>query len=127
MIVLYDGGIKRNATSKKSLKQFATENNKHKLLSHYSKDNPLTADEIGHNSIVKVKWTCGYGHTVIESPFNRVRRGGYCLICGKEECGYLAQRLPYLLKWWSLKNKVSPEEIPPHIFGTDYLAVWKQS
>lgn len=98
---------------RKSLKQFAIENGKPKLLSHYSNDNPLSADEIGHNSTVNVKWTCEYGHTVIESPFNRVRRGGYCSICGKEECGSLAQRLPHLLKWWSPKNKISPDEIPP--------------
>lgn len=54
------------------------------LLAEYAADNPLSAEEIGYTSRKNVTWSCAYGHTETESPYNRLRRG-YCKTCGKDK------------------------------------------
>jgi len=99
-----------------NLSEYAKANNLDYLLDEYSKDNKLSPDEIGYDSTQEVAWTCSYGHTVIESPHKRVRRG-YCPICGKARKGSFAQRYPELLKFWSYSNNINPEQLPSSYTG----------
>lgn len=95
-----------------SLEQFCEENNLQYLLEEYASDNELSPSQIGAHSKTPVKWICAFGHEETESPFNRLRRG-FCSVCGKKRNGSFAQLYPDLLEYWSKKNIVSPERIPP--------------
>lgn len=95
-----------------SLREYANANNLKHLINEFISIGELTPDTIGFSSLKEVDWICEYGHREHESPNKRVRRG-FCSACGKERKGSLAQNHPELLKYWSSKNKISPEEVPP--------------
>lgn len=95
-----------------SLAEYAKKNNKPDILSEYDPSNPLSPTEIGSASTTEVRWICAHGHTEIESPFKRLRRG-YCSVCGPKKQGSFAQKHPELLSFWSKDNTVKPDEIPP--------------
>ena len=95
-----------------SLAEYAQTNNLPEVLREYDSSNPLPPSEIGCSSTTEVRWLCAYGHTEIESPFKRLRRG-YCSVCGPKKRGSFAQNHPELLQFWSKDNSVKPDEIPP--------------
>ncbi len=97
---------------KVSLAEYAKTNNKPEILRDYDPSNSLSPDEIGCASTTEVRWICPHGHTEIESPYKRLKRG-YCSVCGPLENGSFAQNHPELLKYWSKENSVLPDEIPP--------------
>ena len=101
------------------------------LLAEYAADNPLSAEEIGYTSRKNVTWSCAYGHTETESPYNRLRRG-YCKTCGKGQEGSFAQNYPETARLWSKKNPVLPTEISPAyskpvLWECDKGHIWKRS
>ena len=99
-----------------SLYRYCTERNLQTLLAGYSKDNILTADEIGFKSTIECKWMCEHGHMEYESPFKRVRRG-YCKTCGKDCKGSFGQQYPELVPFWSEQNPKTAYEVSPRYSG----------
>ena len=106
---------------KNNLYNYAVENNLAHLLKEFSDKNEFTPMEIGFDSTQEVTWCCSFGHEIIESPHQRVRRG-YCPVCGKARNGSFAQNFPELLPFWSSKNKMDPYLIPPTFTG---LITWQ--
>ena len=92
---------------KNNLYSYALENNLEHLLKEYSDKNELSPMEIGFDSTRDVTWICSFGHEIVESPHQRVRRG-YCPVCGKARNGSFAQNFPELIHFWSPKNKLDP-------------------
>lgn len=106
---------------KNNLYNYAVENDLSHLLKEFSDKNEFTPMEIGFDSTKEVTWCCSFGHEIIESPHQRVRRG-YCPVCGKARNGSFAQNFPELLPFWSSKNKMDPYLIPPTFTG---LITWQ--
>ncbi len=105
---------------KNNLYNYVIENNLHHLLEEYADTNELSPIEIGFDSTKDVTWICSFGHEIIESPHQRVRRG-YCPICGKTRNGSFAQNFPDFIHLWSPKNNMDPYKTPPTYTG---LITW---
>lgn len=104
-----------------SLYTYCTENKLQNLLSDYSEDNILSANDIGFKSTIECKWVCKHGHIEYESPFKRVRRG-YCKTCGKDCCGSFGQKYPELVPYWSEQNPKNAFEVSPRYSG---MVLWQ--